>query len=313
MKKLLFILLAVITALFSSCSKENETETPITPAPTTTALNIKASVYGDTPQTRASISSFPNGAALGLFITSGTLSNLYNGVSSNGNVRSTLSGSTWAQSPAVYLSPAPATVYAYYPYSSGNINGTAVPVEHGTQTDYLYGTHTTGQGTVNSENPGVNLTMNHALSLLQFKLSKNNYTGAGLLTKIEISNKAGKTALYSEGVMNIATGDITNTTAKNQAAILNLSYSLPASLPGVAPSSLQVMVLPMITTVAAGDVQILFTIDNKVYTYNIPAATKWEKGKVNTYTITLSGTQLITNNVTITDWQTGVNGSVELN
>lgn len=310
MKKLLFILLVAFITLFSSCSRE--TETFIAPAPAVSALNIKAFV-SDTPKTRATISSFLNGSALGLFVTSGSLSNPYNGVASNNNIKSTLNGSNWTLAPAVYLSPAPATVFAYYPYSSGVANGTAVPVEHNRQTDYLYGTHTTGQSTINSSNPTVNLTMNHALSLVQFKLAKTNYTGAGVLTKIEISNKAGKTCLYSEGLMNISTGTITNTSNKNQGVALNMTYSLPTSLPSVAPSYLKVMVLPVSATTNDGDIQILFTIDGKVYTYNVPASTKWEKGKENTYTVTLSGKGLVVGNITIENWTSGINGSVSIN
>lgn len=311
MKKLLSILLVVFVTVFSSCS--DETGTFINPEPATSTLNIKASVFDNTPQTRATISSFLNGSALGLFVTSGSLSNPYNGITSNNNVKSTLNGSNWTLSPAVYLSPAPATVFAYYPYSSGTVNGASIPVEHNSQTDYLYGTHTTGQSTVNSSNPMVNLTMNHALSLVQFKLAKTNYTGTGVLTRIEINNKAGKTCLYSEGFMNISTGIITNTTNKTQGVSLNMTYYLPTSLPSVAPSYLKVMVLPVSAITNDGDIQIRFTIDGKVYTYDVPASTKWEKGKENTYTVTLSGTQLITNNVIITDWQSGINGSAELN
>lgn len=298
MKAIILIAAIAATMTIVSCSKNAEEALNICES----TLNVKTN-FGNIA-TRATISSFPAQSAIGLFVTSGSLGSNYNTFAGNANVKSVFNGSIWTQTPEVYLSSANATVYAYYPYKSSNNNGTVIPVEHTSQTDYMFGTHSSGQTAVNNGNPNVNLTMKHALSLLQFKLSKINYTGSGIVTKIEICNKSGKTALCSEGILNIATGAITNITSKNQPVVLNVSQSLPATI--------SALVLPVVSSINAGDILLNFTIDGKTYTAPIPSTTKWEQGKINTYTVTLNGTGLVVNNVGIMDWITGTNGSVVL-
>lgn len=298
MKAIILIAAIAATMTLMSCSKNadntlNECES---------TLNVKTNF--ENVSTRATISSFPAQSAIGLFVTRGSLGSNYNNFAGNTNVKSVFNGSIWTQTPEVYLSPANATVYAYYPYVSSNINGTVIPIEHLSQTDYMFGTHSSGQTAVNSSNPNVNLTMKHALSLLQFKFAKANYTGPGIVTKLEICNKSGKTALCSEGVLNIATGTITYTPSKNEPVVLNASYSIPTTV--------SALVLPVVSSISNGDILLNFTIDGKNYTTQVPSATKWEQGKINTYTVTLNGTGLVVNNVSIIDWITGTNGSVVL-
>lgn len=305
-------MMAVASALvinLSSCNNDNEGSNQAT------ALKIQT----DIAATRATISSFPVNSSLGLFVTTGTLGSNYESVASNTNVKSTLSSSgTWALSPAVYLSNDDATVFAYYPYDAAKTNGTTIGMEHASQTDYMYGTHTTGQSGINNGNPTVNLTMKHALALVQFKMSASNYPGTAKLTKVEIANGAGKTLLFSEGSMNLSSGVITNTTGKNVSAFVeNTSTGLLASIPTTASTDEstypKVMVLPTAATVAAGDLMIYFTIDGKVYSWSVPSATTWKSGTKNTYSVTLSGTALTVGNVVITDWTGGVTGSAGLN
>jgi hypothetical protein len=305
------MMMAVASALvinLSSCS--NESEQP----KEATALKIQTDIA-----TRATLSSFPVNSSLGLFVTTGTLGSNYESVASNANVKSTLSSSgVWTLSPAVYLSNDDATVFAYYPYDAAKTNGAAIGLEHASQTDYMYGTHTAGQNGINNGNPTVNLTMKHALALVQFKMSATNYPGTGKLTKVEIANGAGKTLLFSEAAMNISSGSITNTTGKNASAFVeNNSTGLLASLPTVASTDEntypKVMVLPTAATAAAGDLMIYFTIDGKVYSWSVPSATTWKSGTKNTYSVTLSGTALTVGNVVITDWTGGVTGSAGLN
>ncbi len=298
MKTISFIAAIAATMVLMSCSK-SEQEVLTT---SDSELNIKTS-FGEI-QTRTTISDFPDQAAIGLFITNGTLGMNYDNIADNANVKSLYDGGTWRQTPTVYLSPANATVFAYYPYVSSNNNGAAIPIEHNTQTDYLYGTHAPGQSNVNSSNPSVNLIMRHALSLLQFNINKNTYTGPGLLTEIEICNEAGKTALFSEGLLNISTGNIANIPTKNQAVVVNGSYTLPATV--------SMLVLPVISNISTGDILINLTIDSKKYTLPVQANTKWEQGKVNVYNLILRGKDLVVSNISITDWTSGVSGNMVL-
>lgn len=79
------------------------------------------------------IQEFKEGSMLGLQITSGTVDDLYNGISTyknvsvkayrvNGKIR-------WQQSPEVILDSNEATIYAYYPYQEDiNFNARQIPL-----------------------------------------------------------------------------------------------------------------------------------------------------------------------------------------
>jgi len=301
-------LMAVATALviLSSCTQNADNN----PVSENVPLTVKTT-FG--AETKAIISSFPNASELGLFITSGTLGNNYENASSYINVKSTYSGSAWSQATPVYLTNNNATIFSYFPYSAAVTNGTVIPVETASQTDYMFGS----ANTVNNSAATATLTMKHALALVEFKMNKSNYPGVGQVTKIEIANASGKTVLFSEGTMNCSNGTISNSTGKNAAAsIINASglLTIPATASTDESTFPKVMVLPTAATTASGDLVINFTIDGKVYTYQVPASTSWSGASKNIYTVTLSGTAVSVNgSVAITDWTSGINGTAGLN
>lgn len=295
---------ATALTLLTSCNENSDN-----PMSEKTALTVKTT-FGT--ETKSVISSFPNASELGLFITNGTIGNNYENSSSYSNVKSTYSGSAWSQATPVYLTNNNAKIFSYFPYSASVTNGTAIPVETSSQTDYMYG----AGNAVNNSAPTATLTMKHALALVEFKMNKTNYPGTGLLTKVEIANASGKTILYSEGTMNCATGAIANTTGKNASASISNAglLTLPSTASTDESTYPKVMVLPTAATAATGDLVINFTIDGKVYTYPVPSATTWAGGSKNLYTVTLSGTAVSVNgSVAITDWTSGVNGTAGLN
>ena len=67
----------------------------------------------------------------------------------------------------------------------------------------------------------------------------------------------------------------------------------------------KVLLLPVDNTSTNGSVQIRFTIDGTVYTFDVPANTSWKQGAKYTYNVTLNGTQLNIGDVIITDWISG--------
>lgn len=291
MKK--FIFMAAMSALvlgFTSCNNDNN---PVEDVQKSTALVIRTDI-----QTRATISEFPLHAELGLFVTGGTLDNNYNSLSDNANVLSTYIGTYWEQAPVVYLNNAPATIYAYYPYDCSNTDGKAIPVEHLTQKDYMYGTHSAGQNSINNLNPVVQLTMRHALSLIVFQFDMSDYSGAGKISKIGIMNAPGKNVLFSEGTMDISTGIITGAKGENDAAITHeIEDNQCANL----------MVLPA-NVPSTGDIIVQFMIDGKLYMWKVPAKTVWAGGTKNTYTVKVSEKKVSVGNVLIKDWENGMNG-----
>lgn len=289
MKK--FILMAAMSAFvlgFSSCNDDDNPEKAKNP----TALVVRTGIH-----TRATISEFQKDAELGLFVTSGSLDNNYNFLSDNANVYSVYNGSYWEQSPVVYLNSAPATIYAYYPYNNSELEGKSVHVEHLTQKDYMYGTHSVGQNSINNLNPVVQLTMYHALALIEFQFDMSDYSGAGKVTKIGIMNAPGKKVLFSEGTMDISSGIITGLAGKNAAAITNdIEDNQNARL----------MVLP-INISSTGDIVVQFAVDNKLYSWEVPAKTFWAGGTKNIYRVKVNEKKVTVGNVMIKDWETGTN------
>lgn len=291
MKK--FIFMAAMSALvlgFTSC---NNDDNPVEEAQNSTALVIRTDI-----RTRATISEFPLHAELGLFVTGGTLENNYNSLSDNANVLSTYTGTYWEQSPVVYLNSTPATIYAYYPYDRLNSDGKVIPVEHLTQKDYMYGTHSAGQNSINNLNPSVQLTMRHALSLIVFQFDMSDYPGAGKVSRIGIMNAPDKKVLFSEGTMDISTGIITGSEGKNAAVITHEIEDNQCA---------ELMVLPA-NIPSTGSVIVQFLIDNKLYMWKVPAKTVWAGGAKNIYTVKVSEKKVSVGNVLIKDWENGMNG-----
>ena len=309
----LFFSMLITASVFTSCDKNDSSiQNDLPGSEEKQAVNLSVGINKSrTKLTRSVMNDFPEGSEIGIFATTGALGDHYDGETDNANVKAAYISGAWSCEPAIFLSNNKAKLFAYYPYNAADNDGTAIPVEHTSQTDYLYGTHP--ESTVNNGSPNVRLNMNHALALLQFKLSKLNYTGAARLTKIEIANAAGKTVLYSKGTLDISTGAITNTSGENESAVIEnenlqtISETVPAD-ENVFP---KVMVLPVNIT-AGDDVEMRFTIDGKVYTSKVSASTVWGKGTKNTYTVTIQGTGLTIGDVVISDWTEGVNGSVSL-
>ena len=259
---------------------------------------------------------FKEGSMLGLQITSGTVDDLYNGISTyknvsvkayrvNGKIR-------WQQSPEVILDSNEATIYAYYPYQEDiNFNARQIPVKlapNALETDdYMYGTHAIGQKAVNSTSPLVLLSMNHALSLISFQLNlSKGKTGAFIISSVQVGNKPGGTTLVSEGTLDITTGDIIGSTARSTSASTVLSLTNPVTLINEKYCDpMRLMVIPPSGTIGTGDVETLFTINGETYKFDIPANTQWEKGKKYLYKLSFNGRSLQLRDVSITDWLPG--------
>lgn len=303
MKHFLFSAAAIAACALtvSSCSNDNVLTPESVQGDEPTLLNVSTSIeVTSRSQTGKPINSFIAGDEIGLFVCSGSIDSPYNGVTSNKNVKSAFT-TAWNQATPVFLSSQPATVYAYYPYNASVTDGSAISIDHTSQTDFMYAS---GVPNISNRHPNAVVTMNHGLSLVQFNFIKDpTYTGAGSLTGISIANKAGGSALISNGTLNLTDGTITKGSGKDPVTkATNLPQTIGTGTPATYP---KMLVVPTAATAAAGDIVISFTVDGQVYTWNVPAATAWEKGKVNTYTVTIKGTTLAVSSVTITPWGTG--------
>lgn len=218
------VMAACICGLYS-CAGDDEQQA--VPSGESSVLEVTAGIHATGGILKAGpVAAFGEGSALGLFLTKGNPGDDYDFPATSRNVKSTFSGGVWTQAPAVNLYAHPATVYACYPYNQNNAasDGTSIPVGSGF-TDHMYGTHTPGQQAINKDNRTVNLTMNHALALVQFELYKQDYPWTGDLTAIRITNAPGKAFVHMNGRMNVATGQITSLSGADMAIQLR-SYTV---------------------------------------------------------------------------------------
>ena len=305
MKNFLFSAAIAASMFFvSSCSNDSVITPEIEQGDQPTLLNVTTNIeVASRSVTGRPVNSFVSGDEIGLFVSSGAVNSPYNGVASNKNVKSAFT-TVWTQATPVYLSSLMATIYAYYPWNAAATDGTAIDIDHTSQTDYMYATPVTN---INNRQPRAAITMNHALSLVQFDFKKENYTGVGSLTAISIANKTGGTSLISTGKLNLTNGAITKGASKEP---VTKATNLPQTIGTWNESTFpKMLVIPTSSTATAGDIVISFTVDGQVYKWNVPAGTAWEQGKKNTYTVTIKGTALEVSPVTITPWGNGDSGN----
>ena len=305
MKNFLFSAAIAASMFFvSSCSNDSVITPEIEQGDQPTLLNVTTNIeVASRSVTGRPVNSFVSGDEIGLFVSSGAVNSPYNGVASNKNVKSAFT-TVWTQATPVYLSSLMATIYAYYPWNAAATDGTAIDIDHTSQTDYMYATPVTN---INNRQPRAAITMNHALSLVQFDFKKENYTGVGSLTAISIANKTGGTSLISTGKLNLTNGAITKGASKEP---VTKATNLPQTIGTWNESTFpKMLVIPTSSTATAGDIVISCTVDGQVYKWNVPAGTAWEQGKKNTYTVTIKGTALEVSPVTITPWGNGDSGN----
>lgn len=241
--------------------------------------------------------------------------NDYMGIDWNRNVLCEGSLDIWSLSPQVNLSSHKADVYGYYPYMSGQVNPTQIPVtasysnagiteEKEGCIDYMYAT----KSTVDKDNSMANITMNHALSRVKVYINKREYTNPGkftetLMDKNQIRFTAKNKPLHTQGIMDINTGVITGGVTG--------SYAGKCITEGIGEKEADpelvadFMVLPY-DGQNSSDIIMDIEIDHIVYSVKFPPETIWERGKVNNYRLQLDGSNLIIpdtdNPVTITEW-----------
>lgn len=302
MKHFMFSAAAIAACLLtvSSCSNDNVLTSEVALGDEPTLLNVSTSIeVTSRSQTGKPVNSFISGDEIGLFVSNGDVNTPYNGVTSNKNVKSSFT-TVWTQATPVYLSSTKATIYAYYPWNAAVTDGEAVDIDHTSQTDYMYGTPVIN---IYNRQPKASITMNHALSLVQFDFKKDNYTGVGALTAITIANKSEGTSLVSTGKLNLKDGKITRGVSKEPVTkATNLPQTIGTWNENTFP---KMLVIPTSATTANSGIVISFTVDGQVYNWDVPVGTVWEQGKKNTYTVTIKGTALEVSPVTITPWGAG--------
>lgn len=172
MKKLIIPSIMATLLLLASCDKEND---PILPEPEPTP---EPAPEPDKPKTmlcfstsiemlnevttRGTVSSFEPDSEIGLFYNDTCI-----------NKKFVYDGKIWSGG-EVALADEMRDIICYYPYSSVIKSSGEIPIDIGSQTDYL-----AGSASVGAEKPEVEVKMKHLLSLVRITIKKNNYIGEG--------------------------------------------------------------------------------------------------------------------------------------
>lgn len=244
---------------------------PEPPTPELVYLGINPTIAGMEVVTRGIITQFTDNDRIGLFLTNGELGSNYQDDVNSANIPATYRGS-WKVDKEISITE-PGVAYAYYPYSNQVTDGTAVPVEIASQTDYLHAR----TANFSKENPIAEIGMKHALSLVSVRIRKNDYQHVGKLTKIEVLD------VLQSGTMNIGTGKVMGSGSP-------ATYSVEPNLllDDNELEKTKMIMLPVVVGEASGNMRFQITVDEKVYVWDIPKSHIWEAGKEYTYTLNLS-------------------------
>lgn len=279
------LVMSLLSLAMFSCSKDDgvidlpvtpptpDPEQPIDPPAEDVLFGINPVIAGIVPVTRGIITNFTDNDRIGLFLTDGELGLNYQENAEAANVPAMYQQGSWKVEKDLVLSEE-GTAFAYYPYNSKVTDGTVVPLEIESQTDYLYAT----PAVVDEKNPIAQIGMKHALSLISVRIRKNDYQQAGKLTKVEVLD------VQQNGTMNIATGAVTKT---GPTAIYSVNRDLVLDDNDLAKT--QIIMLPTVIA-EAGNIRFQITVDDKYYIWEVPKSHIWEAGMEYTYTLNLSKT-----------------------
>lgn len=279
------LVMSLLSLAMFSCSKDDgvidlpitpptpDPEQPVDPPAEDVLFGINPVIAGIVPVTRGIITNFTDNDRIGLFLTDGELGLNYQENAEAANVPAMYQQGSWKVEKDLVLSEE-GTAFAYYPYNSKVTDGTVVPLEIESQTDYLYAT----PAVVDEKNPIAQIGMKHALSLISVRIRKNDYQHAGKLTKVEVLD------VQQNGTMNIATGVVTKT---GPTAIYSVNRDLVLDDNDLAKT--QMIMLPTVIA-EAGNIRFQITVDDKYYIWEVPKSHIWEAGKEYTYTLNLSKT-----------------------
>jgi len=273
MKKIILVFLSTISLI--SCNDKVETSS---------LLEISASVA-----TR-SVADFSENDSIGLFVqkTNGTI---YNDCDCSLNAKAVYNSGKWNILQNIRIGADTGSVFAYYPYNTSVTDYKNIPVETDTQTDYLY----SDKASVVATQPKANLTMKHAMSLVSFQISRNNYPGAGVISHIKI------TGIPTTGILDISNGTIEAGEKSSFSHDCNITLA-------AAPITVDFIAIPCNSVGVVAE----FTVDGKTYTYKFPTGAL-EKGKTYTYSLSLNYTELLQTGSSVSPWVNGNSYTGDLN
>lgn len=307
MKKIL--LFASLEMLTYSCIEESEWRGAEPEPATLQPLEIVTKSL--TPPSLNLSQVFSEGTELGLFVYSTHTKEVYKQREeyANGKAKAVREKGKigWRKEPEVWLDAEPATLLAYAPYDEkAGRDARHIPVciarSAARTPSYMYGQPTPGHKKINNLSPLVWLNMKYALSQIAFHIAREKETlGACAISSVRIGSKGGKSLFFNEGWLDLTTGEITGRPAAEAFTRLQLDKPLSlASGDGVLPG---IKVFPTLRKDQPTELEALFTIDGKVYSFLFPQDTHWKKGYTYTYELLFNGNSLELEKVRISDWE----------
>ena len=309
MKRKIYVAVFCFSGIFFSCenltkSPENE---PIpakndgwTPLSVRTDMNVSL-----LPATRGTITTVPDTAKIGTFISGDkTLNKPYNGQLYKNILLTKGAGNAWDLAAPVYLSATErAWVFAYYPYNAANNDGTTIPIEAGSQTDYLYGV---SASYATATNPVAVIRLKHALAVLKFRIYKEpEVPFSPVLTRICFVENPLNMFGYGNGKLNIETGKVTidQMPPKVDVETKAMNLTITETIPTNEVEYPELLVMPMNEATATdGEIGLVLYISGTHYVCKFPAGTKFESGKKYTYIIKLTAKTLSVKFYDVADW-----------
>lgn len=218
------------------------------------------------------------------------------------NAEYAYSNGKWGAVNAIKLDPSQGyDIYAYHPYSDSGINYTDADKKTGpkmivdlsaVQKDYLYATPLSlAAGTFTIQE----LRFNRALAKIIVRIAKDDaYTGIGAFTKCTLSNASGKSVLANQAEILLSDGTLTVTTPAAGAEMYTMGLKDGTTNQNVTVDDVEyeVMVVPVNTLTAEGDIFISVILDGQTYNVAMPAA-QWEKAKMYTYNLKIKAGEVI--------------------
>lgn len=211
----------------------------------------------------------------------------------------------WGSDDALFFSEADANVCAYYPYDASQMNSKAILLTtqaYDRGKDLSFATNTV----MSAANNKVTFTMDHAYALMELNLKRENIKDDIAISQID---------LVATGLMASNTVDITNGTYGTATALPGGKFTLKEESAITIPkntATVQRKILLVPTGTFAGGTKFSFTLDDKESTTmsaTIASLTGYGKKKKYIVNLTVNGTEIEVQSVTVVPWTETAIGS----
>ncbi|MCQ2138469.1 MAG: fimbrillin family protein [Bacteroidales bacterium] len=298
--KSLFLTLPVMLAAAFSCTEKDPDNASGTEHGKV-CLKIEDVTAAELTKSAIKGTSFPTDEdiSLGLFIAGEDC--IYNNVKATRKAGET----DWATESDIVLNDKPATVYAYYPYDKDASSVSDITVSSSLNgKDWMWATPVTD---VSAAKPGIKLTMNHALALIEITFNTSGFESTAKMTEISLSGAS----FSKDGSMNAGNGFITAGDAATGSGAFISAADLPLGSGNAITADC--LLVPTSTSDERQDLTVACTFAGNNYRVNLSGDTKGvviKPGIKSTVTLNIkNGENMEVASVSIDKWNGGISGN----